>query len=172
VVHGSTFGKNDLAMAAGIATLDVIDDEDLIGHAARMGEALLADLKELGNRHQFVAEVRGKGMMIGIAFGPPKSLTLRAGWELLERASPGLFCQMVTIPLFRRHRILSQVAGHGLAVVKLLPPLSITDQDRAWIRDSFDDVIAECHRLPGGTWDLARTLAGAAIDMARTRARA
>jgi len=71
VVHGSTFCKNDLAMAAGIATLEVISHEGIISRAERLGERLRIALLRLRDRYEFVREVRGKGLMIGIEFGPP-----------------------------------------------------------------------------------------------------
>jgi ornithine--oxo-acid transaminase len=77
-VHGSTFSKNDLAMAAGIATLEVIEDEGLVGHAERLGEAILADLRGLAKRHACIAEVRGRGMMQAVEFAPPDSLKHKA----------------------------------------------------------------------------------------------
>ena len=163
VVHGSTFGKNNLAMAAGLATLSVLADEGLIENAARRGRSLLARLQALVSKYELLKEVRGRGLMLALEFGPPRSLGLRAAWTLLEKASKGLFCQMVTIPLFTRHRILSQVAGHQMYVIKLLPPLCLTQEDEDWVVNAFDDVIAECHRVPSSIWDLATTLAGHAL---------
>jgi ornithine--oxo-acid transaminase len=160
VVHGSTFAKNDMAMAAGLATLEVIETEDLIAHAEAMGAGIMADLGAMVMKHEFVKEVRGKGLMIGVEFGPPRSLTLKAAWALLEQARKGLFSQIIIIPLMRDHRILTQVAGDAMNVIKLLPPLVITEADRAWIRDGFDKAIADSHRVPGSVWDLGRTLAG------------
>jgi ornithine--oxo-acid transaminase len=160
VVHGSTFGKNNLAMAAGLATLSVLGEEGLIDNAARRGSSLVSRLGALTSKYELLKEVRGRGLMIALEFGPPKSLSLRAAWALLEKASKGLFCQMVTIPLFARHRILSQVAGHDMYVIKLLPPLCLSEADEDWIVQAFDDVIAECHRVPSSIWDLATTLAG------------
>src|SRR5262244_2007582 len=113
VVHGSTFGKNDLAMAAGIATLDVLTSEGLIENAARTGDHLMRGLSVMPARYELLREVRGKGLMIGIEFGSPKSLKLKASWNVLEAASKGLFCQLITIPLFKEHKILTQVAGHA-----------------------------------------------------------
>jgi ornithine--oxo-acid transaminase len=162
-VHGSTFGKNNLAMAAGIATLDVLRDEQLVENAAKLGEALLDDLRALVDEFEFLHEVRGKGMMHGLVFGPPRSLRLKAAWTLLEKASAGLFCQMVTIPLFRDHRLLSQTAGHGIDVVKFLPPLVIDEEDRRWIVGAVRDVVADAHRVPGAVWDLGKTLAAHAL---------
>ncbi len=158
VVHGSTFAKNDLAMAAGIATLDVIESERLIENAARLGDRLLTSLSEMSQRYELVKEVRGKGLMIGIEFGQPRSLKLRASWSALELANKGLFCQIIVIPLFKDHKILSQVAGHDIHTIKLLPPLIITESDCEWIERSFDTVIADAHRVPGAVWSLGKTL--------------
>jgi ornithine--oxo-acid transaminase len=158
VVHGSTFAKNDLAMAAGLATLAILEDEDLIGNAARQGQRLLDAFNAMTKRYEFLREVRGKGLMIGIEFGPPRSLALKASWNMIEAANKGLFCQLITIPLFKDHQILTQVAGHASHTVKLLPTLTITDEDCAAIETAFDAVIAGSHRVPGAAWSLGRTL--------------
>src|SRR6476619_5592557 len=100
VVHGSTFSKNDLAMAAGLATLQVIESERLIEKSAQLGERLLRFFEELSRHHELIRSVRGKGLVIGVEFGPPRSARLRASWNLLETASSGLFCQLIVIPLF------------------------------------------------------------------------
>lgn len=163
VVHGSTFAKNDLAMAAGIATLEVLKSEKLIENAERTGARLRANLNAMIPKYELLKNVRGKGLMIGIEFGPPKSLALKASWNVLETASKGLFCQLITIPLFKEHKILTQVAGHASHTIKLLPPLVVTDEDCKWIEDSFDSVIAASHRVPGAVWSLGKTLMDNAI---------
>jgi len=158
VVHGSTFAKNDLAMAAGLVTLEVMESEGLMQNAERTGARLLATFERMIQRHELVKEVRGKGLMIGIEFGAPRSLALKASWNLLETANSGLFCQLIVIPLLKEHRILSQVAGHGNHTIKLLPPLIISDKDCDWIEQSFEAVIADAHRVPGAIWSLGKTL--------------
>jgi ornithine--oxo-acid transaminase len=163
VVHGSTFAKNNLAMAAGLATLEVIEEEKLVENAASLGAQILQDLRPLVERFEFLKEVRGLGMMIALEFGRPESLRLRAAWKLLEAANEGLFCQLITIPLFTRQRILSQVAGHGMNVVKFLPPLTLTQSDRHWIVSACSEVIADAHQVGGAMWDLGKQLAGAAL---------
>ena len=169
VVHGSTFAKNDLAMAAGLAMLDVLESERLSENAARIGARLLRAFEQMAQRYELVKEARGKGLMIGIEFGAPRSLKLKASWSLLETVSPGLFCQLIVIPLLKDHRILTQVAGHGSRTIKLLPPLTLSDADCDWIERSFDAVIADAHRVPGAVWSLGKTLADNAIR-AGTRA--
>lgn len=170
VVMGSTFAANDLAMAAGIATLEVIRSERLVENAARRGERLMAAFEAMAERYAVVDRIRGKGLMIGIEFGRPRPLTLRASWDLLEAANPGLFCQLITLPLFKDHKILAQVAGHASHTVKLLPALVITEEDCDWIEHAFDKVIAGSQRVPGAVWSLGATLAGHALK-ARVAAR-
>jgi ornithine--oxo-acid transaminase len=163
VVHGSTFSKNDLAMVAGIATLDVIEAEGLVQGAAQKGEQIMRALSAMIPRYELLHDVRGKGLMIGVEFGPPKSLTLKASWNIVETASSGLFCQLIAIPLFKDHKILTQVAGHASHTIKLLPPLTISSGDCDWIINSFDAVIAASHRVPGAVWSLGKTLVGHAL---------
>jgi ornithine--oxo-acid transaminase len=159
VVHGSTFAKNDLAMAAGLATLEVIERENLIENAARLGNRLLTSFQAMQTRYEMVKSVRGKGLMIGVEFGPPSSLKLKAAWALLEAVNTGLFCQMIIIPLFKDHKILIQVAGNNSHTLKLIPPLVIDSADCDWIEKSFEATIAESHKVPGAVWSLGKTLA-------------
>jgi ornithine--oxo-acid transaminase len=145
-------------MAAGLATLEVMQSERLIQNAADKGARLLAAFQAMASRHELVKAARGKGLMIGIEFGAPRSLALKASWNLLETANSGLFCQLIVIPLLKEHRILTQVAGHGNHTIKLIPPLLITDEDCDWIERAFDEVIADAHRVPGAVWSLSKTL--------------
>lgn len=163
VVHGSTFSKNNLAMAAGLATLEVIEQEGLVERAAQLGRQLHDGLRALVPRFEFLHEVRGRGMMIGLCFGKPESLSRRAAWKLLEGASPGLFCQLITIPLLTGHRVLSQVTRRSSHVVKFLPPLVISQDDVDWILGATEKVIADAHHTSGAVWDLGKKLASQAI---------
>ena len=163
VVLGSTFAGNDLAMAAGLATLDVIDAEGLVQNADRLGQRLIAALEVIARRYELVADVRGKGLMIGVELGEPRSPALRASWRLLEAANKGLIAQAITIPLLKEERVLAQVAGHASHTIKLLPALTISDDDCAWIQRSFEAVIASAHRAPGPLWVVAKALAGGAL---------
>ncbi len=159
VVHSSTFGTNNMAMAAGLATLHVLQHEKIIEHCAAMGQKILDDMQPFIQRYDFVKDVRGKGLMIGLEFGSPKSLKLKAAWKLLGAANESLFCQMILIPLLKDHRVLAQVAAHKGHVIKILPALIIDDTDREWLVSAFDEVIASSHRVPGAMWDLGRSLA-------------
>lgn len=162
VVHSNTFGRNIMAMAAGLATLDVMEEEGIVENAAQMGALLMDGLRAMAGKYEMLAEVRGLGLMVGIEFGEPTSLKLRAGWKLVHTLSKSLFPQMIVVPLMKEHRILTQVAGHSLDVVKLLPPLVIGRAHVARFLSAFEEVLAACHRFPGSAWKVTRDLAAAA----------
>jgi ornithine--oxo-acid transaminase len=165
-VHSTTFGQNDLAMAAGLAALHVLDEEHLIERAATMGEKLMAGLSALQDRHALIAEVRGKGLMIGIEFRPPRSLGLRTAWTAIETAQKGLFAQLVVMALMRDHHILTQVGGPGVNIIKLLPPLIIGDEEVAAIVAAFDAVLAEAAHVRGRVWAMSAQLVKHALSPA------
>jgi len=148
VVHGSTFGANDLAATAALATLEVIERERLELRAARLGQRLLELTRPLQERFAIVREVRGLGLMWALELGPPAGRAARAIWEAIERHQPGLFAQLVIVPLFREHRILTQVAGHHLNVVKALPPLTIEEAELERFAAALEAVIEQVeHRF-------------------------
>ncbi len=159
VVNSATFAENDLAMAAGLATLHVIDEERIIERAARAGERLRAGLERLGTESELVKEVRGQGLMLAVEFGEPRSRRLRLGWKAVHAVRDGLFAQMIVMALFERHRILAQTAGSAMEVVKLIPPLVVTDEQVDRIVGGLGAVLRDASRFPGGLWDLGIRLA-------------
>jgi ornithine--oxo-acid transaminase len=158
VSHGSTFAPNELAMAAGLATLHVLDEQNLVEHTARLGAKLLGDTQPLIDEFKVVKDVRGLGLMWAIEFGEPESGSM--SWRLIERMQPGLFAQLVVAPLFAKHRILSQVAAHKLAVIKILPPLVVTDEDIDYFVDALTVTIKRAQRMPSSLTRFALTAAG------------
>jgi acetylornithine/succinyldiaminopimelate/putrescine aminotransferase len=116
VVHSTTFGRNNLAMACGLASLEVIENEKLVENAARMGELLMQRIDFLRAKHSFIKEVRGKGLIIAIEFHGAVELKLKMGWKLLHKVDKVLFAQMVVTQMLSKHRILTQVAGHAMDV--------------------------------------------------------
>ncbi len=163
LVHSASFGSNAQAMAAGLATLTVMEDERITENARVTGDLLRTRLAALTDRYEMLHEVRGRGLMIGIEFGRPKSLKLRGGWTMLQAARKGLFAQMVVVPLLQRHRILTQVSGDHLEVIKLIPPLTIGEQDVDRFVDAFTDVMDDAHQGSGLMWDFGRTLIKQAV---------
>jgi ornithine--oxo-acid transaminase len=148
VRHGSTFGGNDLAAAAALATLRVLDEEGLVAHAERMGALLLELTQPLVERYEVVRDVRGLGLIWAIEFGPPSGRVGRALWEAIERRQTGLFSQLITVPLFHEHRILCQVAGHRMNTIKALPALVIEEEDIRRFAAALEQTVASAERYP------------------------
>jgi ornithine--oxo-acid transaminase len=166
VRHGSTFGGNDLAAAAALATLRILDREGLVARAERLGDLLLELTSPLAERFEVVTEVRGRGLMWAIEFGPPAGSAGRRLWERVERRQPGLFSQLITVPLFHEHRIFCQVAGHHMNVIKALPALSIEEAEIRRFAAALEETIAAAERYPAA---LARFGLQAGLRMAGVR---
>ncbi|MEU0806478.1 aspartate aminotransferase family protein [Streptomyces sp. NPDC005970] len=158
LVHSASFGANAQAMAAGLAVLAVMEDEKVVENARITGDLLRTRLAALVDRYELLHEVRGRGLMIGIEFGRPTSLGLRSRWAMLQAARKGLFAQMVVVPLLQRHRILAQVSGDHLEVIKLIPPLIIGEREVDRFVDAFTAVMDDAHGGGGLMWDFGRTL--------------
>jgi ornithine--oxo-acid transaminase len=165
VRHGSTFGGNDLAAAVALATLRVLERDRLVAHAERMGALLLDLTRPLIDRYEVVHDVRGLGLIWAIELGPPARPAARSMFRAVEHVQPGLFAQLITVPLFHEHRILCQVAGHHMNVVKALPSLLIEEGDVRTFAAALDDVVAAAERVP-------RAMARFGLQMARGTARA
>jgi ornithine--oxo-acid transaminase len=158
VSHGSTFAPNELGMAAGLATLHELDEEGLVERSARLGERLLELTRPFVDELEVVQDVRGLGLMWAIEFGEPRSG--RISWRMIERMQPGLFAQLVVQPLFSEHRILTQVAGHKIAVVKVLPPLVLTEEDVDEFVGALRATVTRAQRMPSSLTRFALTAAG------------
>lgn len=163
LVHSASFGANAQAMAAGLATLAVMEDEGLTENARRTGAELRDRLAALVGKYELLHEVRGRGLMIGIEFGKPRSLGLRSRWTMLQRARKGLFAQMVVVPLLHKHRILTQVSGDHLEVIKLIPPLVVGQDEVDRFVSAFTQVMDDAHNGGGLMWDFGRTLIKQAV---------
>ncbi|MFO0830024.1 MAG: aspartate aminotransferase family protein [Phycisphaerales bacterium] len=158
IVHSSTFHEGALAMAAALASLAVYDDDRLDENATRLGERIRLGVEAMIPRFEFLKSVRQRGLMIGIEFAEPKSLLLRTAWKMVHAMDDNLFAQAVVMPLMEDHAILCQVAGHNQAIVKLTPPLCITDDDVAAFLNAFEEVMRRLHRFPGPAWDVLKRL--------------
>ncbi|MGP8297569.1 aspartate aminotransferase family protein [Streptomyces inhibens] len=163
LVHSASFGSNAQAMAAGLAVLSVLEDERIVANARHTGELLRSRLAALIDKYELLHDVRGRGLMIGIEFGRPTSLALRGRWTMLQAARKGLFAQMVVVPLLQRHRILTQVSGDHLEVIKLIPPLIIGEREVDRFVEAFTAVMDDAHGGGGLMWDFGRTLVKQAV---------
>lgn len=165
--HYSTFGENNLAMAAAIATLDVLVELDAPARARALSARLRAGLDRLAREHDQIERIAGLGLMIGVYFRP--SATPFAGLEqrLLGVADPSSFGAALNIELYVRHRVLVQVPGPGLDAIKILPPLVMDDSDVDWFLDALDETLRRWRRGPGPTVTLARGFVNAVRGEAR-----
>jgi ornithine--oxo-acid transaminase len=161
--HSTTFGRNQLAMVAGLATLATFEEEDIVGRAERNGVAFAEALAPLQERYEMLHDVRGKGLMIGLEFGAPQTPSLRRRFKTLERLRPAMFTQMLVVPLFHRHRILTQVAADNVNIIKLLPPLICGQEEIDYFVAALDDVLADAHQGNGLIFEFGRTMAKGAM---------
>src|SRR6185437_9349626 len=161
-VHQSTYGRNRLSMAAGLATIRVLERDGLVEHAARVGALLRDGLGELQERHELIKEIRASGLMVGIELGAPSSRAARLNWRLIHMASEGLFPQLVVIPLHRDHGIVTMAAGKN-DVIKLLPPLTLSEREAQTFLQALDSVLADCERAGSGNWGVVRDIAVATL---------
>jgi ornithine--oxo-acid transaminase len=161
-VHQSTYGRNRLSMAAGLATMRIIERDSLLENSVRMSAILQEGLAELQQRYEMVKEIRASGLMIGIELCAPSSRVARLNWRLIHMASEGLFPQLIVIPLHRDHGIITMAAGKN-DVIKLLPPLTLSEQEARSFLGALDAVLADCHGGSGKNWSVVREIAKATI---------
>jgi ornithine--oxo-acid transaminase len=158
--HGSTFAPNELAMAAGLATLHELRDQ-LVEQSARLGERLLELTRPLVDEFEVVRDVRGLGLAWAIEFGEPEGGSRT--YRMIDRAQPGLFAQLVIVPLFTKHHILCQVAGHNMAVIRILPPLVVTEADLEEFAEALRATIKDPQKMPRSLTKFALTAASAGV---------
>jgi acetylornithine/succinyldiaminopimelate/putrescine aminotransferase len=163
VVHSSTFGLNDFGMAAGLATLQALEAEDLVVNAALQGRRLMEGLLQLKARYDMLADVRGWGLLIGLELRAPRSLTSRFSGKLLEKR--GLLGHMMVMQLLAKHRVMSTNLGRN-NMFRLTPPLTIGEDDVVYLLQAIESVLQDAYRFPDG---ISRFLLSQLLGMARGR---
>jgi len=128
---------------------------------------LMGKIDALRMKHSFIKEVRGKGLMIGIEFHEPQEFRLKMAWKLLHKIDKVLFAQMIVTQMLSKHRVLTQVAGHAMDVMKILPPLIIGEREIDMFVNALDDVLTECRKFPGPMWELGNNFVKAALASKR-----
>src|ERR1700743_2340394 len=109
------------------------------------------------------SEIRASGLMIGIELGPPNGRAARLNWRLIHMASEGLFPQLIVIPLPRAHAVITRAAGKK-DVIKLLPPLTLSEQEAQSFLQALDAVLADTHGSGSKNWGIVRDIAKATIS--------
>ena len=145
IVHTSTFSENAMSMRAGLATLDALERESLGERALVMGNILRSRLRQELSGYEMVRDVRGMGMLSGIEFQPPKQLRLRMAFEAFQRIHAGMFGQVLVMRLFRDHGILTQICGNNFMVLKVAPPLVVTEEHLEKFAGAVREVVDLMH---------------------------
>ena len=117
--HSSTFGGNPLSCAAGIGAIQALTQDGLVDNAAKMGKIFRDGLERLKEKHKIVREVRGKGLMIGV------ELKFEVKDILFEGIKNGVL-----------------LLYSGKNIIRLLPPLVITEQDITKVIDILDVLLS------------------------------
>src|ERR1700676_1202044 len=157
-VHTSPFGENALAMRAALATLAVLEEEKLGQRSVDAGKYLQARLTEALRDFEMVKEVRGMGLLMGLEFQAPRQLRLRIPYEAFGAVHPAMFGQIVVMRLFRDSGFLTQICGNNFMVLKIAPPLVVTDEQLDAFVEAIRDVV-ELADSPGVFWSEALGLA-------------
>ncbi|QEF96484.1 5-aminovalerate aminotransferase DavT [Stieleria maiorica] len=131
-IHFNTFGGNPVSMAAGLATMEVIDAEGIQENAAAIGDLLIGGLTELKDKHALIGDVRGLGLMLGVELvkdRKTKEPASDAAAELMERAK-------------QRGLILGKGGLHG-NTMRIKPPMCITKDDAQFLLATIDQCLSE-----------------------------
>jgi ornithine--oxo-acid transaminase len=145
MIHASTFSENSISMRAGLATLDVLERGAVGQRAIAAGEMLRAELRSALSGYEMVDEIRGTGLLCGIAFCPPRKLALRASFEAFRQIHPGMFGQVMVMRLFRGNGFLTQMCGNNFMVLKAAPPLMVTDRQLLDFVAAVHEVVDAAH---------------------------
>jgi len=164
LVHATTFGENALAMRAGLATLDVLEQESLAGRARTLGADLRRCLTEALAPYEMVHAVRGSGMLSGVEFRAPQSLRLRAAFETFRQIHPAMFGQVLVMRLFRDKGMLTQICGNDFQVLKVAPPLVVSEGQIEEFVAAVREVVDLAHHSVG-FWSEALGLARRAMNV-------
>jgi len=164
IVHTSTFSENALAMRAGLATLEVLEQERLGERATARGDYLRSRLRQALSGYEMVKEVRGTGLLNGIEFTAPQKLLLRVPFEAFMKIHAGMFGQVIVMRLFRDHGFLTQICGNNFMVLKAAPPLVVEERAIDGFVDAVRDVVELMHSS-SSFWAEALGLARRLMDI-------
>jgi putrescine aminotransferase len=133
LIHSSTFGGNPLACAVGLATLEIIEEENLAQKADRAGEILLSRLRATQEKYPgLIKDVRGRGLMIGVEF-PHEDVT-----------------SLVLAGLAQRDVLVVPYTFNNPTVTRFEPPLNISDEEIEWAATAFEEAVAQTAELLEG----------------------
>ena len=162
IVHTSTFGENGLAMRAGLATLDVLTEENLGDRATQLGNQLRDLLNAALAPYEMFAGTPGLGLLSGIEFRTPSKLALRLSLQAFRAIHPAMFGQVLVMRFFRHEHILTQMCGNNFMVLKTTPPLVANETTLRTFVDAAERVVSDMHNSTA-FWSESLALARRAV---------
>ncbi len=161
-LHSATFQGNALSCAAALGTLDVLADADLAANSARLGTYMIDTLRRRLAGHPLVRDIRGRGLLVGIELGP-------TGQRLVDKVAPGLvrlvskqvFGHWLALKLLEAG-IVAQPASHHHDVLKLEPPLTVSEPEVDRVVDAVGDILDEYRSVTSLLKDVSVRLGGQA----------
>jgi putrescine aminotransferase len=155
-LHSSTFQGNALSCAAALRTLEIIDEEALVQRSAERGAQLLAGLRQRLHGHPLVKDVRGRGLLVGIEFGPTGRNWLdRLAPALVGKITESMFGQWIALRMLEAG-VLCQPAASRWNVLRLEPPLTIAAAEIDFVVDTLATVLDEYRSVAPIVGDVTR----------------
>lgn len=169
-IYFSTFAENNIAMAAGLATVKVLEEMDARKTASELSKKLRDGLTQIQSRYDVIERIAGEGLMIGIYFRPSESRTvLKLQQKLLANADPGVFGASVNVEMMAKHRVITQIPGPEINAIKILPPVNLSDRDVSVFLDAFDETMATMYRSGGPALPLGKAAVKDALRQAKAK---
>ena len=140
--HTGTFRGNQLAMAAGLATIRYIREHDVLHNVHLRGEQFMTRLNGLKERFAEIGDVRGRGLMIGVEVVNPSGGRDRLGHYLQHEELASVIQQQCF-----RNGLIVELGGRHSAVVRFLPPLNITEKEADEVLAIFEQSLSEAAAL-------------------------
>ncbi len=165
IVHTSTFSENALAMRAGLATLDVLKEENLGDRAIVLGNRLRELLNSALSPYEMFAGTPGLGLLSGIEFRTPTKLSLRISLQAFRAIHPAMFGQVLVMRMFRQQKILTQMCGNNFMVLKTAPPLVANEATLQTFVNAAEQIVSEMHHSTA-FWSESLALARRGLKMA------
>ncbi len=159
LVYFSTFAENNLAMAAGLATIQVLEEMDAPNLAATKGKLLRDGLDEILGRYDCVDRIEGAGLMQTMYFRDSANVSLGTQQKAMKAFDSSAFAASIHVDLFSRQRVVAQLPGPGLDAIKVLPPLISSDEDITFFLNGLDDSLAELYARRGPLFALGQGVA-------------
>ncbi len=169
-IYFSTFAENNIAMAAGLATVKVLKDIDARKTAQTLSARLREGLAEIQTRYDVIERIAGEGLMVGVYFRPSESRTvLKLQQKLLANADPGVFGASVNVEMMAKHRVITQIPGPELNAIKILPPVNLDAQGVQLFLESFDATMSKMYKGGGPALPLGKAAVKDAFRQAREK---